>query len=360
MSLRKAIARFDLEEYVRDTFDPVEVVEDEHRIDCFSCGESKQHLYVNTEKKVWICFKCGYGDGKQQPGTNSLIQFIADAEQISKKKVAERLLGQITKSQAEQLGDLLEGVFSKREVKEPEEPKEIVLPKSFRPVVSGGSPVFQAIDGFDYLKGRGLTTADMARHDIRYCDIGKKWRKRVIFPVRNDKAVLCSAVGRSKLETAKSRWYNWPGTDIQSLLWPLTSMSPAMNIILVEGVFDAIAVRRFAPGYWYANVLCTFGKKLSDKQIDVLHGQKPVSITLAWDFDARKNMIHAVDKLRGRFQNIKVFPHRSRIWSAHDFGDMLPEGDVEDDIVRAFQKDMENLIDIDGKEYTEWQLNLNL
>ena len=81
--LDETIRSFDLESYLAVHFEDIRKVtssSDEQRICCFNCTDTKHHMYINTVKKRWICFKCGYGDTRQFPGTGWLPRFMSDIE----------------------------------------------------------------------------------------------------------------------------------------------------------------------------------------------------------------------------------------------------------------------------------------
>lgn len=360
--LLRAINLFDLESYVEQNFSPVRRSGDELRVNCFapkgcSGSDDKQHLWINHVKKRWICYKCGYGDHKQQEGTSWLPRFIADAEGVSISEVRRRLLGHVEPTPAEELGDLLEASFRSREIVAA--PGGIEIPGSFGPVKAGSK-------AGDYAAKRGLTRELLKKYDVRYCqDIRqKRWLGRLIFPVRDLEGVIKTASGRDVTgRKPKSRaWEVWPGTDIQSLLWPLAwhegqrvftmrDLSPE-HVVVVEGVFDALGV--LLSGY---DSLCTFGKKLSQRQVEVLQKIKPREVTLAWDYDARAKMVKLVKQLQGRFELVSVFPFQFKeVWSKADFGDMLEQ----EQLVRVFLSEMASRITVESDAYLGWAAQIGL
>lgn len=354
--LQRAIERFDLGLYVNQMFGLVkEASGDELRVDCFSpngCdgSDTKQHLWINAEKKAWICYKCGYGDHKQQPGTGWLPRFIADAEAVSVRVVIERLTGEVHPTSAEALEDTLREMFDDQD--KPREEKEIQsmsLPSSFRPCTDSA-----------YAKSRGIRQSMLERHDVRFCAqsrFSSKWDHRLVFPVYDRDGELRSAVGRSVVNK-DPRWVVWPKSDVQGLLWPLGHWqrgrewvrSGASHIVLVEGVIDALAVEEVA-GHCS---LATFGKKLSARQVALLQGMKPAEVTLAWDCEAQPKMVQAVKRLVGRFERVSVFPFRSSVWKTKDFGDMLL---APKRLGTLFVDEMLHRIQVESSAYVAWAAN---
>jgi 5S rRNA maturation endonuclease (ribonuclease M5) len=353
--LRKAISNFDLEEYVHQTFTPVIVGSggSELRINCFAprgCrgSDNKQHLWINPEKKVWICYKCGYGNPVEQRGTAFLPRFVADAEGVPINQIIERFTGQVQTTPSEELEELLQDLFDKQARKVGQQVVEpLQLPASFTVPVT-----------LDYLRSRGVDSRMIHEHDIRYCSsVGlRKWYRRVVFPIRDLDGTIVSAVGRTVVPGLEPRWMNWPNTDLQRMLWPLGRFSfqewaplqgPLERVLVVEGVMDALGAEK-ASGYV---ALATFGHKLSSRQVEVLQGLQPDEVTLAWDYDARSSMLQAVRKLQGRFRKVSVFPFRNLWWKTHDFGDLLTSGKMADVFIEEVQH---NRINVDSNEFIAW------
>lgn len=354
VKLRRAITLFDLESYIHQTFSDIKRSGDELRVNCFSpkgCNgsDSKQHLWVNILKKRWICYRCGYGDSSQQEGTGWLPRFIADAEDVTISSVINRLLETIELTPADELEDLLADAFNPSST---ELPKGVIrLPPSFLPVDKGLAKAHQ------YGTKRGLTDEAFKIFDVRFCIRQGIWKNRLIFPIRNLDGKIMSATGRH-LTNKDPVWRVWPYSDIQSLLWPLAgtdgqSLRDARldHVVLVEGVFDWVGVQ--SVGY---SALATFGKKLSQQQVEVLQELNPREVTLAWDYDARDKMVKVVSKLQGRFDVVNVFPFHSAVWKKRDFGDIPLHAELSD----IFATEMFNRISVDSDGYVEWATRATL
>lgn len=355
MDLHRAVALFDLEAFVRQTFAPlIESGADELRINCFApngCAgaDTKQHLWVNIQKRAWICYKCGYGDPRQQPGTGWLVRFLADAEGVSALEVIQRLTSTVEHTPdaelAEILRDRMEPVARSRSVPG----ITITLPR-----------VFQECPPLEYLKKRGVTVEMLRRYDARYCAARTLtlWHQRVIFPIPNLAGEYVSAVGRVVTDR-KPRWQNWPKSDIQSLLWPVGQhragvwrpFVPRGVVFLVEGAFDVLGVE--ALGF---QALATLGKKLSPQQVMLLQKLGVKNVILAWDYDAKGKMLSSVPRLRGRMQQVSVFPFIDPVWRDRDLGDMLryPE------LVPIFLSEIDQCIVVDSPEYLAWETAVRL
>lgn len=369
--LRRAIERFDLEAYIRRQFDPVvESGSTELRVDCFSpngCAgsDNKQHLWINIEKKVWICYKCGYGNNHEQPGTSWLPVFIADAEGKTVAEVKRWLIDKVEPTPAEGLGELLEAQFQNQQ-REEEEPGVIVLPDEFfRMAKQYTSRAAQPF--FKYTNSRGLKISHLREYDVRFCLSSqfKLWKGRVIFPIRDLEGNARSAVGRAISEKREVRWVVWPKSDVQKLMWPLGKMLAGGEwqslrdlkpdrIVLTEGIADALGV--IVVGGYFA--LCTFGKKISHEQLALLQELSPSEVVLAWDWEARKKMVTMVDRLRGRFDLVSVFPFSNPFWQTHDFGNLLQMDKSE--AVDLIVPELVSRVQVDSGEFLVWVTRMKL
>ena len=335
--IQRAIEDFDLQTYVEETFDSIQSAAggDELRINCFApngCarGDNKHKLYVNPDKKRWICFKCGYGT-TQQPGTGSLIRFIADAEGIPPLLVRHRLARAVQPSPKEELETLLQDLFTPSIIQAPPEPRIINLGRGFYPLDHNvGNYGHGALQ---YASARGLNDIDLQLYNVHYCPPGfpgadKQWANRITFPIYDRQGALRSASGRlvSSDESFRPRWWHWPSTDIDQLLWPLKPVHPPRQgaipnlAVLVEGIFDALAVVKLSPH----EVFCTFGHKISAGQIRILKDMGIAKTILAWDRDSKRAMTHAAKNLEMAGIETSFIPFLyDSYWREHDLGDLM-------------------------------------
>jgi hypothetical protein len=372
---KKAIQNFDLESYVRATFDKVvEAGNQELRVDCFSpngCAgsDTKAHLWINPSKKVWNCFKCGYGNTTVQRGSAFLPRFIADAEHIPLHQAMQK----VSKSTeiTPDFGDLdnfeimLEQIFDEEEPEEPEI-RHIRLPKQFHELAYSSGTT--STNFRNYANKRGFTEELQELYDVRYCvsDIPtlpdkykRAFSKRIVFPIYDQEGVCRSAVARDIGNSQKrTKWVNWPETDLAHFFWPLgrvidTRYHPYSmglgRVVLTEGIMDAHAVRQLTR---FISFAC-FGKKLSDAQIELLQKNRVREIILAWDRDAKRQTVRAVERLMGRFK-LKVLSYNSEIWEKFDLdlGDTLnPKCPISADML---EEEVKSAIDVESPEYCRW------
>jgi hypothetical protein len=324
-NLADIIELFDLESYVNQTFPKtmsVGGVSDEIRVNCFSpngCNgsDTKFHLYINCHKKRWICHRCGYGDSGQQPRTSSLVQFIADAEDLPVPIVIRRLYSITVPTPVADFEDQLLEKFQQVR-KEPVPTPEIRLPKEFVKLSTVTPNSISSKAFLSYTNLRGFDAGDIVKFDVRFCptdfyDSNRiNWRGKIIFPIYDQDGVCRSAVGRSLVRKIVT---NFPGTFISQFLWPNTRDNME-EIVLAEGVFDAHAVWKLTGLSSFA----TFGKHISENQQNLLYKMGVKRIILSWDKDARDQIERAVKKLSSSFR-VELFPFRSSFWSTHDLGE---------------------------------------
>lgn len=375
-NLSKAIDRFDLETYVEETFTIQRRVlsnQSEIHVNCFApngCAGSdyKQHLYINVETKRWYCHKCGFGNSQEQPGTNSLVHFLSVLEGVPPVVIVERLLDTVEPTTDEDLYETLIRMFYEDPEPDPE-PRILDLPRTVQPLRARG---ITSAKYYKYITERGFSLADLESLDVRFVvkhpfprREGQKrefaWKWRVVFPIYDLEGRCRSAVGRSITDKQEFNWAAWPEHDTRDLLWPLghwkldkwVPISDVSTLVLTEGVPDAHAVNRLTS----FRSLCTFGKKISEPQMDLISQIGIKKIILAWDRDAKVQIRRAVKKLSTRFE-VAVFPFLSKGWHEFDFGDVLA-GRMNDQkqATQLMVEELNNSISAESPEYCAWVID---
>lgn len=370
--LNKVLGNFDMESYIDAHFDKVVPSGSfELRVDCFApngCAgdDTHAHLWINIDKRAWICYKCGYGDHSVQPGTGFIPRFIADVEGISTRQVIDRLLSEYVGTPSEDLGEALERLFEEQE-KEPEErpgPPEMRMPKQFHSLYKATG--IMSVKYKAYAESRGFGKDQQRTHNIQYCvspipELVRKYqntfKQRIIWPIYDREGNLRSAVARD-ISGSKTRpkWVNWPETEPSWYLWPMGKWvlnhgwvpnSFPDKIVLTEGIINAYAVECLSPRVARA----CFGKKVSEEQIQLLLDGNVKEVILAWDFDAKDKMIKAAERLSPFFK-VMVFPYRHPAWARNlDFGDALDFGSV---VHKAAIRELVDPIDVDSADFCRW------
>ena len=152
---------------------------------------------------------------------------------------------------------------------------------------------FSYAKAMKYLKNRGIESYDIERYDIGYCDKGD-YAGRIIVPSYDVDNKLNYFLARDFTGNAYLKYKNPPvSKDVVVFENQIDFSEP---LILCEGVFDAMAIRR--------NAIALLGKNIPNKlkMRLIQHGVKEVSIVL--DNDAFKNALYLSESLMN--DNIKV------------------------------------------------------
>ena len=172
--------------------------------------------------------------------------------------------------------------FRKRNDDSETKNKQVELPKEFLSLVyKHPSPVYK--HAMSYLQMRGITYEDILKYGIGYCDQGL-YTNRVIIPSYNDNGQLNFFVGRDIFES-KMKYRNSPTPkDIVGFELFINWDEP---IVLCEGPFDAIAIKRNAIPLFGKTILSNLRRKIIEKKV------KQVYISL--DRDAILDSIKMVE-----------------------------------------------------------------
>jgi DNA primase len=166
---------------------------------------------------------------------------------------------------------------------------------------------FSYAKAMKYLKERGIESYDIERYDIGYCDKGD-YAGRIIVPSYDVNNKLNYFLARDFTGNAYLKYKNPPvSKDVVVFENQIDFSEP---LILCEGVFDAMAIRR--------NAIALLGKNIPNKlkMRLVQHGVKEVSIVL--DNDAFKNALYLSESFMN--DNIKVRLVRMGSEDAADLG----------------------------------------
>ena len=168
------------------------------------------------------------------------------------------------------------------ESKEVRKKGKVELPKEFLSLVyKHPSPVYR--NAMMYLHKRGITYEDILKYGIGYCDQGL-YTNRIIIPSYDEDGVLNFFVGRDIFES-KMKYRNSPTPkDVVGFELFINWDEP---IVLCEGPFDAIAIKRNAIPLFGKTILSNLRRKIIEKKV------KQVYISL--DRDAILDSIKMVE-----------------------------------------------------------------
>ena len=166
------------------------------------------------------------------------------------------------------------------------------LPKEFISLsdeVENKIAQIEAKHALKFLKKRGITQDDVIKYNIGFCKEGK-YEYRVVIPSYDSLGKLNYFIARDYKEPSLRKYKNPPASAKDVIGWELYINWDA-PIILVEGIFDALTIKR--------NVIPLFGKVLYDKLMKKLVESSVNRIYIALDADARKDALKQAEQLEG-------------------------------------------------------------
>lgn len=222
---------------------------------CPFCHHHKPKLEVNfTENSEginkWACWTCG----KKGKSIRSLFKQV-----------------QVNASYFQELSKLVKNVS----VEDIGEVKHIVLelPKEYKPLIDDKDII--ARQALAYLRKRNLTKQDILKYNIGYCSSGQ-YSKMVIIPSYDANGKLNYFTARSFEKDPYIKYRN-PEASRDIIPFELF-INWDLPIILCEGPFDAIAIKR--------NVIPLLGKNIQSSLMKKLVESKIQKIYIALDNDA--------------------------------------------------------------------------
>ena len=168
----------------------------------------------------------------------------------------------------------------------------LTLPEEYRPLwISKKTPDYR--NAIHYLKNRGITIFDILKYRIGYAESGM-YSGKIIIPSYDENGQLNYYVTRAfyKGDTQKHKNPN-VSKDIIGFDMMINWSQP---IILCEGAFDAIAVKR--------NAIPLFGKIIQPALQKKLIEKRVKNIYICLDADAIKKALDIAEKFMGEGLNV--------------------------------------------------------
>lgn len=170
--------------------------------------------------------------------------------------------------------------------------KILEIPKEFKPLFKASSESVIANKVKNYLYSRGLNDYDLQTYNIGYCTSGE-YSGRIIIPSYDSDNKLNFFVTRAYEEV-------FPKYKNPSVSRDITFFENMINwdqpLVIVEGVFDAFAVRR--------NAIPILGKTLSNHLTKNILSKKVQDVYVALDNDAFKDSLSICEKLLSQGVNV--------------------------------------------------------
>lgn len=238
---------------------------DNYAFHCPFCNHRKPKLEINMAtneegQNPWECWVCQ-----------------------TKGRTIRSLLRQL-KTPREQAQDILK-YLPKGATIEYKQLSIIELPKEYQPLYSASTTSVVANIVKKYLYERGLTDNDFIKYGIGYCTSGD-YGGRVIIPSYSSSGTLNFYVAR----TYDGNYFKYKNPEAsKDIIFFENLINWNAPIILCEGVFDAIAIRR--------NAIPILGKSISNTLYKKIITSDVKDIYIALDTDARNRAIEIAERL---------------------------------------------------------------
>lgn len=233
---------------------------------CPFCHHHKPKLEVNfTENSEgvnqWACWSCG----KKGKSIKSLFKQV-----------------QVDASYFQELSKLVKNVS----LNDIGEVKQVLLelPKEYKSFINNKDII--ARHAFAYLKKRDITKQDILKYNIGYCNSGQ-YAKMIVIPSYDVNGKLNYFTARSFEKDPYTKYRN-PETSRDIIPFELF-VNWDLPIILCEGPFDAMAIKR--------NAIPLFGKNIQPSLMKRLVESKVQKIYIALDNDAVKQALGFCEQL---------------------------------------------------------------
>jgi 5S rRNA maturation endonuclease (ribonuclease M5)/transcription elongation factor Elf1 len=280
----------------------------EYLFNCAFCHHSKKKLSVNINSGKWKCWVCG-ARGKH------IISLF------KKLNISRELFGRIK--------DIFVDVNTSALV-DVEANTKLLLPSEYKPlwVPQKNYIYFRAIK---YLKSRGITTDDVLRYRFGYCETGN-FANMIIIPSYDKSNQLNYFIARTIYDSTV-KYKNPPVSKNIVAFENLVCWSEP--IVLVEGFFDAIAIKR--------NAIPLLGKTLPTNLERAIIENDTKAIIIFLDSDAKQDAIRIHQRLTQYSLDVKiVFPEEQdaaelgfiKSW---EFIDVAKPLDFKDTIIHRLQ-----------------------
>jgi len=234
---------------------------------CPFCHSSRKKLEVQTltsdqGENPWHCWVCNKS-GKKLP---TLFKSL----NVGRDKIAElyKVIDTLPKYNSNQIASLRMDTTV------------VELPKQYISLCNYSDSI-EYKNAIHYLRSkRKISLSEIVKYNIGYCEEGE-YAKKIIIPSYDEFGKLNYFVGRAYYEAESFKHKN-PNVSKNIVGFELF-INWSLPIVLVEGSFDAIAVRR--------NAIPLFGKTISEDLRKKIIEHKVTQLYIALDKDAQKQAL---------------------------------------------------------------------
>jgi len=237
---------------------------DNYAFHCPFCNHRKPKLEINM--------------ATNEEGQNPWECWVCQARGRSIRSLLKQL-----KTSREQAQDILKYLPKGSQI-EYKQLSIVELPKEYQPLYTASNTSVIANLVKKYLYERGLTDNDFIKYSIGYCTSGE-FGGRVIIPSYSESNQLNFFIAR----TYDGNYYKYKNPETsKDIVFFENFINWKAPIILCEGVFDAIAIRR--------NVIPLLGKSVSTSLYKKIITSEVQDIYVALDTDARDKAIQIAEQ----------------------------------------------------------------
>lgn len=234
---------------------------------CPFCHSSRKKMEVqmitnDKGENPWHCWVCNKSGKK--------LTSLFKALNVNREKISElyKVLNLQPKYNANQIDSAFRSTTA------------LDLPKEYIPLVSISDSI-EYKNAIHYLRAkRKITLSEIVKYNIGYCETGD-YAKKIIIPSYDEFGKLNYFVGRAYYDAESFKHKN-PDTSKNCVGFELF-INWSLPIVLVEGAFDAIAVRR--------NAIPLFGKTISEDLRKKIIEHKVSKLYICLDKDAQKQAL---------------------------------------------------------------------
>lgn len=222
-------------------------------------------------------------------GENHWHCWISDKKGRSIASLFKQL--NLPKERFEQLNRIIESA-KYRNVKSEIKTTAVQIPAEYAPLwIKKNTPDYR--NAVHYLTQRGVTIFDMLKYRIGYCETGE-YSGKIIIPSYDAQGQLNYFVSRAFYKADKQKHKN-PKISKDIIGFEMT-INWAEPIVLCEGAFDAIAVKR--------NAIPLFGKIIQPALQKKIIEERVKNIYICLDADALKNALSIAERFMAEGLNV--------------------------------------------------------
>ena len=258
-------------------------------------------------------------------GQNAWHCWISDKKGRSINSLFKQM--NLGKQYFEQLSKIIQSAKYKNFDTEEKVVEIIALPEDYRPLWKPKkTPDFR--NAMSYLKKRGVTIFDILKYRIGYCESGE-YSGKIIIPSYDCTGQLNYFVSRAYYEADKYKHKN-PKISKDIIGFDLT-INWEEPIVLCEGSFDVIAIKR--------NAIPLFGKIIQPNLQKKIIEKRVKDIYICLDEDAIRNALSIAEKFMGEGLNVYFIELKEQ--DASDLGFRHITEIIENTGVMTFEKLMQ-------------------